>query len=571
MSETYKLFVLVVGISFGSLKLVYRIIQQLSTIMNTTRLFWSLAILSCYVNSYCQENTPANTPNVILIICDDLNDAIHGMGGHPQAITPNIDELCKQGVRFINAQCNAPICGPSRASLWSGLYPHTTGYFGYSQQENHWRNNGTLKNTITLFEHLSQNGYQVYATGKIHHNGHEDYSIFRNEDGSNGFMVKASFGPYPWDGDKTTAVVNIRGVRHPDMPDQFPDFTWGEGFGEVKDISHAYGGQGSWLYDHWGEIFKIDAEGKRDLMPDERCTEYALSVLRENHKKPFFITIGYNRPHTPLYVPEKYFDLYPIDSLKVAPFLEDDIQDCAQTALLGKDLIGITYGRYKYKRVIDAGGKELFRKWTQSYLASVSFVDDQIGYVMDALEKSEFSENTIVILTSDHGYHMGEKEMIFKNTTWEESTRIPMVISGPGIADNVECSNPVSLIDLYPTIVDFCKLPTDPNRKGNGQPLDGFSLVPLIKESKSSPWEGPELALTAICSQEKLDRDQPGVWYQQHYSVRSERYRYILYRNGEEELYDHLYDPYEWNNLASDQSYSHLLQDFNSELHSLIE
>lgn len=526
---------------------------------------------TCCINSFSQDIKHTETPNVILIICDDLNDAIHGMGGHPQAITPNIDELCNQGVRFINAQCNAPLCGPSRASLWSGLYPHTTGYFGYSQQENHWRKNETLQNTVTLFEHLSYNGYQVHATGKIHHNGHEDYSIFRNEDGNNGFSVKASFGPYPWDGDTASAVVQIRGVRHPDMPDEFPDFSWSEGFGEIKDISDSYSGQGSWLYDHRGEIFKIDSEGRRDLMPDERCTNYALSVLEENHKKPFFITIGYNRPHTPLYVPQKFFDLYPLDSLMLAPNLEDDIQDCSNTAILGEDLIGIVYGRYKYKRIVDAGGKELFRKWTQAYLASVSFVDEQIGHVINALNKSEYAENTIVILTSDHGYHMGEKDMIFKNTAWEESTRIPLVISGPGIIENKECSNPVSLIDLYPTIVDICKLPPDPNKDGNGRALDGFSLIPLVRNPAAGQWEGPEVAVTAICSQEKLDRNQPGKSDQQHYSLRSERYRYILYRNGEEELYDHMYDPYEWNNLASDQSYSNLLLDFKSNLCKRIE
>ena len=152
------------------------------------------------------ESVPEN-PNVLFIAVDDLNDWLGCMNGHPNTKTPNFDRLAAQGVIFTNAHCQAPLCGPSRASLWSGLYPHTSGYFGYSQQKNHWRENETLRNTVTLFEHFIQNGYQVYATGKIHHNGHEDKSIFINQDGTNGFDVEASFGPYPWNSDPATATL----------------------------------------------------------------------------------------------------------------------------------------------------------------------------------------------------------------------------------------------------------------------------------------------------------------------------------------------------------------------------
>jgi arylsulfatase A-like enzyme len=512
----------------------------------------------------------SNSPNVIVIICDDLNDAIHGMGGHPQAITPNIDRLAQQGVRFTNAQCNAPICGPSRASLWSGLYPHTTGYFGYNQQQNHWRRNKVLSSTVTLFEHFAQNGYQVFGSGKIHHNGHEDNSIFINEDGSDGFKVEASFGPYPWNSDPATATVQKRGVMHPDFPESMKNSGCFEGFGEVRNISETYGGKGSWLYDHWGKEYQIESAENRDLMPDEACTEYALSLLKQKHDKPFFLTVGFNRPHSPQYVPEKYFDMYGLDSLILSPSLDNDIQDCAPLTMAAKDVHGVNTGSHKYKKYFKAGGEEMIKRWTQAYLASVTFVDDQVGQIMEALKESDYAGNTIIIFTSDHGYHMGEKELIFKNTLWEESTRVPMVIAGPGVTSSAECSTPISLIDIYPTLMEYCDLPLFPNKDGNKQDLDGHSILPLLKNPENGIWNGPGIAVTAVCSQQKLQVNQPGPVDQQQYSVRSERYRYILYRNGEEELYDQLYDPYEWFNLANDPSYSETKSQLKKDLKKLL-
>ncbi|MDX2431658.1 MAG: sulfatase [Bacteroides sp.] len=514
-----------------------------------------------------KETSP---PNIIVIICDDLNDAIHGMGGHPQALTPNLDALATRGVRFTNAQCNAPLCGPSRASLWSGLYPHTTGYFGYNQQPNHWRNNPVLSKTVTLFEHFSRNGYQVYASGKIHHNGHEDKSIFINADGSSGFQVEASFGPYPWDGDPATATLQQRGVMPPDFPEELQASRWSEGFGPVRNISASFEGKGSWLYDHWGKEFHIESEEERDRMPDEACTDYAVSLLESSQERPFLMVLGYNRPHSPQYVPESYFDLYGLDTLILSPWLANDLGDCAQEAISSKDIVGVNVGSHKYKRYFEAGGETLIKKWTQAYLASVSFVDDQVGQVMEALDASSFSENTLLIFTSDHGYHMGEKKLIFKNTAWEESTRVPMVIAGPGVTMGEECHSPVSLVDLYPTLTAYCSLPPSPNIEGNRKELDGFSMIPLFEKPVLGEWEGPDVALTAVCSQQKLEINQSGPVDQQHYSARSERYRYILYRTGEEELYDHRYDPYEWFNLSGDPGYVEVKKDMNSKLVSLV-
>ncbi|MDH3648265.1 MAG: sulfatase-like hydrolase/transferase, partial [Saprospiraceae bacterium] len=176
-------------------------------------------------NASAQESKP----NVIIIICDDLNDAVEGMGGHPQAKTPAIDKLMEKGVQFTNAHCNAPLCGPSRASIWSGLYPHTTGIYGNGQ---HWRTNPVMKNTITAMEHFKANGYEVLGSGEVHHNGHEDWSIFSS------FGPKPSMGPFPWDGITINANGHKPNMSRPDMPEamQGGRISWEDSFGPISDI-----------------------------------------------------------------------------------------------------------------------------------------------------------------------------------------------------------------------------------------------------------------------------------------------------------------------------------------------
>lgn len=515
------------------------------------------------IGSVCAKKKTADHPNVVFIICDDLNDAIHGMGGHPQAKTPNLDKLAEKGVRFTNAQSNCPLCGPSRASLWSGLLPQTTGYFGYKQQANHWRNNLVLKNTVTLFEHLTRNGYDVFATGKIHHNGHHDYSIFENADGTSGFKVVDSFGPYPWDGDSAKIIEPIRGVSHPDMNPEIQKENWHSGYGPIRNLSDDFEG-GTWLYTHNGDEFKIKNQNERDLTPDERCAEYAVEVLNNEHDKPFFMAVGFNQPHTPLFAPQKYFDMFPIDSLQLSPFLENDLQDCASSLWKTKDIAANGYAKYKKLKAV--GGDDLLLEWTQAYLACVAAVDDQIGKVVEAIENSKYADNTLIVLTSDHGYHMGEKEYIFKNSLWEESTRVPLIVAGLNSLEGAECNHPVSLIDMYPTVVDLCNLPANPNARGNKKRLDGYSILPFLENPQTEKWDGENYAVTAISSSEKLEINEPGKVNQQHYSIRTERYRYILCRNGEEELYDHNYDPYEWFNLAYDKSYKEIIQSMRKKI-----
>lgn len=507
-----------------------------------------------------------NKTNIVVIVCDDLNDALSGFGGHPSAKTPKLDAIRKMGVTFTNAQANAPICSPSRASLWSGLYPHTTGFYGYNQQLNHWSNNFILKDAVTVFEHLASNGYQVFGSGKIHHNGHEKNSIFLNEDGRNGFKIAPSFGPYPWDGDPKNNTSKKRGIGHPDLPSNYDSSSWSSGFGSIKNISQEFNGKGTWLYTHGGEEFKYISRDNRDLMPDERIANYAQEVLNEKHEKPFFITLGLNRPHSPFYAPEEYFDRFPLDSIELTPMLKNDLADVSLSLSEGLDTASRGIGFHKYNMIVNAGGNELLLRWTQAYLACVAFVDDQIGEVVEAIENSDYADNTLIIITSDHGYHMGEKEYIFKNTVWEESCRIPMIVIGPDVAKNKTCEQPISLIDIYPTIVDYSGVPKNPNTNTNGKLLDGYSLRPFLEDPEKGIWQGPNFALSAVASAKELGIDEPGAIADQHFSLRTKQYRYILTRSGEEELYDHKRDPNEWENQAYKPKYDKVKKELHSNL-----
>jgi len=499
-------------------------------------------------------------PNILFIICDDLNDSVEGFGGHPDARTPEMDRLARNGVTFTNAQCNVPICGPSRASLWSGLYPHTTGYYGYQQQKNHWRRNPTLRDAVTLQEHFANNGYLVFGTGKIHHNGHADQSVFDNADGKRRFGVWPEFGPFPWNGEKKDLPW---GSGHPSLPDEMRT-PWSHSFGPIVDISEQFGGKGQWIK-YGGEPFKVLPDGTRDRMRDELSADYVIEeILSKEHDKPWIATVGLNRPHSPCYVPPEYFDLFPLETISRAPFLENDLNDVPEVVRSAGNT-----ARRKYEKLMKAGGEELLLRWTQAYLASVAFVDAQIGAILNALEKSPYAGNTLVIVTSDHGYHMGEKESHFKNTTWEESMRVPFLAAGPGVARGQECDLPISLIDVYPTLVDYAGLPREPNRNGNGKRLEGHSLRPLFEHPDAEEWDGPAIALSAVNAQQ-VAPNEPASVEQQHYSARSRQYRYIRYADGGEELYDHAQDLHEWYNLAANPKYQQVREDLSRQIDQLL-
>jgi len=523
------------------------------------------------ITSSCgDEHDPGDRPNVLFIICDDLNDSVEGMGGHPQAKTPNLSRLASEGIKFSNAHSAAPVCGPSRASLWTGIYPHHSGLYGHSQDRNQWHNNPVLKNCKPLFEHFADNGYRIYGAGKLFHNNHNTEPLFNRTDSLGTFGYGQEYGPFAYSGDMSEGISKALRA-HPDVPEQF-GMTGFNSFASIDNVPEILPDKENGIdgYKGWVLIpgFKPTAlryvsEEDRDPLPDEVTANFGIDVLQQNHDEPFLITLGIIRPHAPWHAPQSYFDMFPLDEVKLPPYLENDLEDCAEELWNTR----FNYGNMRFRALHECcEGDQGWRRWLQAYLACVAFADAQVGRVLDALDKSKYADNTIVIFTSDHGFHMGEKDQIFKRTVWDESTRVPMIIRMPdGRNKGKECTHPVGLIDLYPTLVDLCGLTEDTYREG-GRPLDGHSIRPFLNDPENGSWNGPDVALSAIVAGIPVEQDVPANVDDQHFSVRSKDWRYTLTRKGDEELYDHRTDPHEWNNLADDPAFSEMKETLNGSL-----
>ncbi len=535
--------------------------------------FILLLALSIACHTEKQGETTQNPPNVLFIMVDDLNDAVQALGGHPQAITPNIDRLMNMGVTFTNAHSNAPLCAPSRASMTTGLYPHTSGYFGGLGYD--FRKNPVLKDAKTFVEHFRDNGYQVYGTGKIQHHGSPDTTVWINKDGEYGYGYPSSFGPYPWDGKDASKTGH--NVPHPGLPAALMEGSQPGNYTDLTitplsnvpeyapDPDNGIPGFKGWRL--YKKPFYYKNAEERDLMPDELYANWASEKLQKSYDKPFLMCVGFVRPHVPHVAPQKYFDMFPLESVLLAEILPNDTADCAETLVRDYNygngrLDGID--NYTQLHKIDNG----LKRWTQAYLACVAFVDDQIGKVLDALENSEYADNTIIVLGSDHGYHMGQKNWVYKHSLWEESTRIPFVWAGPGIVKGAKTNQPTSLIDIYPTLVDLCSLPPEPNAATNRKKLDGNSLRPFLENPESATWSGPDFALTYVSSQSGMVKEASMTSRPQdhHATLRTDRYRYILCTNGEEELYDHQADPNEWHNLADSTTFLEIKEELKGKL-----
>jgi len=511
--------------------------------------------------SAAEGEKPAHKMNVLFIICDDLNNQTIGPKAHPQARTPNLTRLAGRGVTFVNAQCNAPLCAPSRYSLISGLYPHTLGVYEYVSVA--WNKLPNSDRVVTYMDFMKEHGYKVYGTGKIFHNHSEKQDAFTWADGSNHYGHLTNWGPWPWDGSRKGKTDWAWALPHPGLP---PTFTHDSAYAPLSDIpvfaanpSNGVAGATGWFIDRDGKQhvpFRYVSDEDRDLMPDEQNAEWAKTLLGGSAQEPFIISVGMNRPHVPMYAPKKYFDMFPLESIQLPAVSEKDLDDVVPDLL--RDAPNRAWGYIKYDHVINrdncnGDGKNRWKEWIQAYLANVAFVDDQIGKILTALETSPYASNTLVIVTSDNGYHMGQKEYIHKNTLWEESANIPFIAAGPGIAQGKSCDQPISLIDLYPTFLDYADIHDNPYKNTDGFSLEGFSLRPLLENPESGKWNGPAVALSEISGGPHpngnpfIERMSPEVF---HYSIRSIKYRYIKTKNGQEELYDHQKDPHEWNNLA---------------------
>lgn len=426
--------------------------------------------------------------NVLFIIADDLNDWIGWMGGHPQARTPNMDRLARMGVRFMNAHCNYALCNPSRTSLMTGMAPWNSGVAGNEQD---WRHALPLQGRATLPEYFRAKGYTTAAGGKIFHANHggPEGRLTGWHGGRRGFEQDAA-----WD------------VRYPGKGVQLPDLPVHTG--------QNFNGLDIWHWD-WGAI-----DVREEATEDGQVVEWATRFLARKHPRPFFLAVGLYRPHSPWYVPRQYFSERPLSEVRLPEIKEDDLSDVPETAK----------GYLKAGLHDTVRSKQLWPSAVRAYLASITFCDAMVGRVLDALERSPQRDNTVVVFTSDHGWHLGEKQRWHKGGLWERATRVPLVIVAPGLTQpDVQCLQPVSLLDLYPTLCELTGL-------SRPEHLDGRSLVPLLIDP-STPREAP--AITAM-----------GEGAGASYAIRTNRWRYIRYANGSEELYDHQNDPHEWTNLA---------------------
>ena len=416
------------------------------------------AVLLCPARASAQA-ARASGPNVLFISVDDLNDWIGPLGGHPQAITPNMDRLAQRGVTFTRAYCQAPSCNPSRTSLMTGLRPSTSGVYNNADV---WRR--ALPDAVTLPQHFMLHGYEVLGGGKTFHGP-------QNEAAS-------------WE-----AYFQFKGFLHPP----------GKPVNGIPRTGHF----------DWSGLAAKAAETE-----DTRLAAWAERYLSEEHSRPFFLAVGFYRPHLPWYVPQAHFDRFPPSRIELPPTLQGDIDDVPKSALRSfRDHDNVTkHGQW--------------RKAVAGYLACINYADANVGRVLAALDSGPHADNTIIVLWSDHGWQLGEKRQWRKFTLWERSARVVMMLAGPGVgAAGRKSGRTVELLDLYPTLVDLCGLPERPE-------LDGRSLRALLDDTDAK-WDKP--AITSI-GPDKV-------------SVRTERWRYSKHPDGEE-LYDHHADPYEWNNLA---------------------
>ncbi|MGL1886790.1 MAG: sulfatase [Reichenbachiella sp.] len=482
--------------------------------------------LSFFWNNTCVL-LAQNKPNILLIMADDLNDFIGVMNTYEGVKTPNIDKLAGKGSLFTNAHSNAPICAPSRSSMFLGIYPHRSGNLGFK----HWRKNVALANSKTIMEQLRDHGYQTAGAGKLmHHTWKEAWDDYG---------LRQDYTPIAFDGEKK--------VGHPSVPEPFRSLgPLDATFARLSDVpviepSEDYPGHSGWYSFPYRKTFRYVSEDDRDRLPDEKTADWAIEKLKDwdsqELSQPFFLGVGFIRPHTPLVVPDRFFDLFPLEEIVVPKELMesgDDVwfeQQYTPGKSKGKKHFEALMASYNSREVA-------LKRYLQAYLASIAFMDDQVGRVLDQLNQTKFEKNTVIIFTSDHGYTLGEKDNLFKNNLWESSTRVPLIISIPTIDQQQEISTPVSLIDVYPTICSIANANGDNRKNENGLSLDGKSLIPLMMGKDNNE----AIALTMV----------KGKKGGHNYAVRTERWRYILYENGQEELYDHQLDQYEQTNLASD-------------------
>jgi len=443
-----------------------------------------ILLCACYAFSWLTLSSSGADPaklNVLMIAVDDLNVSL-GCYGHPLVQSPNMDRLAARGVRFDRAYCQYPLCNPSRSSLLGGVRPDTSGIY----------NNQTpirqvFPDIVTLPQLFKNHGYYSARVGKLYHYG------VPGQIGTSGLDDAPSWNE----------VVNPRGRDKDDEADVI-NFTPQRGLGAAL----------AWM----------EAKGTDEEQTDGKVAEETIRLLEAHKTKPFFIAAGFYRPHVPDIATKKYFELYPLERILLPVEPPGHVANIPPVALTAKPA---NYG-------LD---EEKLRLFKRAYFASISFVDAQIGKVLDALDRLGLAGKTVVVLWGDHGWCLGEHGQWQKTLLFEESARVPFIIALPNAKAKGTCPRTVELLDIYPTLADLCGL--DPP-----ETVEGRSLKPLLK-NPNARWSRP-----AITQQARASGDRQFMGY----SVRTERWRYTEWDGGKAgtELYDHDADPHEWNNLASD-------------------
>jgi len=410
-------------------------------------------------------------PNVLFIAVDDLNHWVNHLGRNKQVITPNIDRLAARGLTFANAYCAAPACNPSRAALMSGLRPSTTGVYDNRVD---WR--PAISQEKTLVTHFRNNGYYAAGAGKIYHGGfdrQEEWDDYHREHGGRCQLLNET-----------------------------------DGVGGIKFSPVDCGDEG---------------------ISDYGIASYGIEQLRRKHDKPFFLTIGFHKPHMPWNVPKKYFDMYPLDKIELPPYREDDLDDIPPAGVkMARGPGSNSPDKPSDHEAMLKSGR--WKEAVQAYLATITYLDGQVGRLLDALDKSAYRDNTIIVLLGDHGWSLGEKHHWRKFALWEEPTRAPFIWVVPGVTKaGTRSIRTVDFMSIYPTLSELCRMPIPKH-------VEGVSIKKLLADPNAK-WTTPALITHGF----------------KNHAVRTEQWRYIHYENGDEELYDETKDPYEWTNVARDK------------------
>lgn len=437
-----------------------------------------ISSINCIASNKKEKEQP---PNILFIAIDDMNDWTGFLGGHPQALTPNMDKLAMRGINFTNAHCSAPGCSPSRNALLYGVEPFNSGLYPFYEHAIHEQ---LMEQYTTLPRLLKENGYNTFGAGKIHHGFKDD--------------------PREW-----TNYFELKRSKK--------EFKEGTGYqvGNSKKMSFR-------------PTINVDEEHV-----DHQVASYGIDILKKDHNKPFFLAVGIVKPHLPFDCPERFFNALPAD---IEP-----------PAILADDLLDIPAEGNSFRRVGDDRRFKNDKAWEdvrRAYLACISWADYNIGRVLNALQQSRYADNTIVILWSDHGFHMGEKMSFRKFTLWEEATRVPFIIydGRNKINQGKVYTKSVSLINIYRTLADMTGIEVPAY-------VDGESLMPVLQNTDAL------LSKPTIIS-----------WGRGNYAVRTKDWRYIRYFDGTEELYNHLSDENEWHNLANDNKYQKIKKELSASL-----